>query len=78
MGIGLTTRKNALRLTLPLQPTRQNCANDVREIILAPVRAPDEACERIKRDCDGSCLDLFAPAANENRVVVASEDGDGA
>jgi hypothetical protein len=78
MGLGLTTRKNALRLTLPLQPMRQNSAKDVREIILAPVRAPDEACERIKRGCDGSCLDLFAPAANENRVVVASEDGDAA
>jgi hypothetical protein len=55
---------------------------NVREIILAPVRAHfrdhDEACERIERCCDGSCLDLFAPAANENRVVVASEDGDAA
>jgi hypothetical protein len=55
---------------------------DVREIILAPVRARgrehDEACERIERCCDGPCLDPFAPAANENRVVVASEDGDAA
>jgi hypothetical protein len=55
---------------------------NVREIILAPVRARgrehDEVCERIECPSDGSCLDLFAPAANENRVVVASEDGDAA
>lgn len=51
---------------------------NVGEIILAPVRARgehDEVCKRIERPSDGSCLDLFAPAANENRVAVASEDG---
>jgi hypothetical protein len=73
MGLGLATRKNAV--ALPPQPMRQNSAKDVREIIFAPVREPDEACEPIQRRCGGSCLDLFAPAANENRVVVASEDG---
>jgi hypothetical protein len=78
MGLGLTTPKNVLRLALPPQPMKQNSAKDVREIILAPVCAPDEACERIGRGCEGSCLDLVAPAANENRVAVASEDGDAA
>jgi hypothetical protein len=41
-------------------------------------RKPSEACERIERCCDGPCLDPFAPAANETRAVVASENGDAA
>jgi hypothetical protein len=78
MGLGLTTPKNVWRLALPPQPIKQNSAKDVRETILAPVCAPDEACERIGRCCEGSWLDLVAPATNENRVAVASEDGDAA
>jgi len=75
VGLGLTTRKNALRLALPPQPMRQNSANDAREIILAPVRARPRATKPANRSgaaADDSCLELFAPAANENRAVVAS------
>jgi hypothetical protein len=79
VGLGLTTRKNALRLALRPQPSTQNSAKDVREITLAPLcahsREPNEACERIQHCCDGPCLDLFA--ANEKRAVTG-EDGDAA
>ena len=63
VGLGLTTRHNAEFILLGKRGYPKRLANDVREIILAPVREhsrkPEEARESIERYCDGPRLELF-------------------
>lgn len=63
VGLGLTTRHNAEFVLLAKRGHPPRIANDVREIILAPVkqhsRKPEEIYERIEAYCDGPRLELF-------------------
>ena len=64
VGLGFTTRKNAEFCLLARRGNAKRAAKDVREIVMAPVRAhsrkPDEAFARIERYADGPRVELFS------------------
>jgi len=64
MGLGYTTRKASEPCLLGRRGTPRRLRNDVRDVILAPVREhsrkPDEFYERVEQFAPGPRLDLFA------------------
>src|SRR5690606_5632034 len=64
VGLGLTTRKNAEFCLLGRRGNAHRNAQNVREIIMAPVRRhsqkPDQQYDRIEAYCDGPYIELFA------------------
>jgi len=64
VGQGYTTRKNCEFALLGRRGNPKRLANDVREVILSPLREhsrkPDESYERIERYAEGPLLELFA------------------
>lgn len=64
VGLGMTTRKNPEYCLLGRKGQPPRLAKDVREVILAPVRAhsvkPDETYSRIERLVGGPYCELFA------------------
>lgn len=64
VGLGMTTRKNSEYCLLGRRGAPPRLAKDVREVILAPVRAhsvkPDETYSRIERLTGGPYVELFA------------------
>jgi len=79
VGLGHTTRKNGEYCLLARRGSPRREARDVRELILAPVRAhsqkPEEAFSRVERYCVGPYLELFSRTDREGWTSWGDESG---